>query len=179
MNSMLEVSLLTMLVFAAMVIAACREIAGRLFDQVAIAFLAMASLTLGLQELLGVAAALNNQTEYYARISLMYYSWPRFYNQVQAWVLITMGLLPLIWACSQSELLRSRVFSGLVCLTALAMHWNIILISERRRGRNQPGAHVRDLPCPAASDSQTVLTLAPARNTHRRNAFLGHHDGQR
>ena len=130
--SLLEVALLSMLVLAALVIAACRVVAGELFDQVAITLLAMTSIVVGMQELLGVAAALANDTEYYFRISLMHYSWPRFFNQVQAWTLPVLAALPMVWSGSKSELLRSKVFQAVVCLVALSFNWYIILMTGGR-----------------------------------------------
>lgn len=130
--SLLEVALLSMLVLAALVIAACRMVAGEVFDQVAITLLAMTAIAVGIQELLGVAAALSNGLEYFFRISLMHYSWPRFYNQVQAWTLPVLAALPLIWSRSKSELLRSTWFQAIVCLSALALHWYIILMTGGR-----------------------------------------------
>jgi O-antigen ligase len=132
MYSLLEVAMLGMLVIAALVIAACRTVAGRSFDQVAITLLALTAIAVGFQELLGVAAALANDLEFFSRISLMHYSWPRFYNQVQAWTLPVMAALPLVWSRSNSELLRNRWFQGLVCLGALALHWYIILMTGGR-----------------------------------------------
>lgn len=130
--SLLEVALLTMLVIAALVIAACRTVAGELFDQVAITLLAMTAIAVGFQELLGVAAALANDLEFYFRISLMNYSWPRFYNQVQAWTLPVIAALPLIWSRSHSELLQSKWLQAIFCLTALGLYWYIILMTGGR-----------------------------------------------
>lgn len=131
-NSLLEVALLSLLVIAALIIAACRVVAGKLFDQVTITVLALAAIAVGIQELLGVTAALLNQLEYFSRISLMFFSWPRFYNQVQAWTLPALGLLPLIWSRSGSELMRSTWFQAVVCLLALTLHWYIILMTGGR-----------------------------------------------
>ncbi len=130
--SLLEVALLSLLVLAALVIAACRVVAGELFDQVAITLLAMTSIAVGIQELLGVAAALANDTEFYFRISLMYYSWPRFYNQVQAWTLPILAALPYIWSRSKSDLLRNKAFQAIVCLAAIGLNWYIILMTGGR-----------------------------------------------
>ena len=130
--SLLEVALLSMLVLAALVIAACRAVAGEVFDQVAITLLALIAIAVGIQELLGVAAALANDLEFFFRISLMHYSWPRFYNQVQAWTLPVLAALPLIWSRSRSELLRSTWFQAFVCLNALALYWYIILMTGGR-----------------------------------------------
>lgn len=130
--SLLEVALLTMLVIAVLVIAACRAVAGEHFDQVAITLLAMTAIAVGFQELLGVAAALANDLEFYFRISLMHYSWPRFYNQVQAWTLPVIAALPLIWSRSRSELLQSKWLQVAFCLGALALHWYLILMTGGR-----------------------------------------------
>jgi putative inorganic carbon (HCO3(-)) transporter len=130
--SLLEVALLSMLVLAALVIAACRSVAGELFDQVAITLLALTAIAVGIQEILGVFAALANQLEFYARISLMHFSWPRFYNQVQAWTLPALAALPLIWSGSRSDLLRSRWVQSTVCLAALALNWYVILMTGGR-----------------------------------------------
>ena len=131
-NSLLEVALLSLLLVSSLIIAACRHVAGRLFDQVAVTLLALAAIAVGFQELLGVTAALLNEVEYFARISLMHYSWPRFYNQVQAWTLPVLGILPLVWAGSRSELMQSVVFRSVVCLLSLGLYWCIILMTGGR-----------------------------------------------
>ncbi len=130
--SLLEVAMLTLLVVAALVIAACRMVAGETFDQVVITLLAMTAIAVGFQELLGVAAALANDLEFFFRISLMNYSWPRFYNQVQAWTLPVLAALPLIWSRSDSDLMRSRWIQAIVCLVALALNWYVILMTGGR-----------------------------------------------
>ena len=51
---------------------------------------------------------------------------------MQAWTLPVLAALPLIWSRSRSDLLRSTWFQAFVCLTALALHWYIILMTGGR-----------------------------------------------
>jgi hypothetical protein len=129
---LMEVALLSFLVLAVLVLAACRSVAGELFDSVVLTVVAVTAIAVGLQELTGVAATLASKLEFYTRISLMHYSFPRFYNQVQSWTLPVLAALPLVWSRSRSELLGSKWFQGVVCLSTLTLHWYIILMTGGR-----------------------------------------------
>lgn len=132
MYSLLEVALLSMLVLGVLVIAACRSLAGEVFDRLAVGLLAFTAIAVGIQELLGVAAALQSKLEFFFRISLMHYSWPRFYNQVQSWSLPVLAALPLIWSKSRLDLMRRAWLAGFVCIAGLALHWYIIAMTGGR-----------------------------------------------
>ena len=130
--SLADVALLIMFVAASLVIAACRQIAGILFDQVIISLLAFMVIAVGIQELIGVVAIANENLEYYSYIGFIHFSHPRFFNQLQSWTLPALAAIPLVFSFSKSEMLRNKWFSGLVCLVALALYWCLMLMSGGR-----------------------------------------------
>lgn len=122
--SLSEVALLCSLVMVIPVIAACRRVAGRWFDRVAMALLAMTGLAVGIQELIGVLAAHTMGVSFNYDVSLLHFAHPRFYNQVQSWVIPTLAALPLVFS-------RHRV-ALLACLLVLGLNWYIILMTGAR-----------------------------------------------
>jgi len=123
-NSLSEVALFSALALGVFVIAACRTLGGRMFDRIAIGLLSLTVLVVGLQELLGVAAAHASGVDFNFRISLLHFSWPRFYNQVQSWAVPAITALPLLFSRS--------ALSAAACLVALALQWYIILVTGAR-----------------------------------------------
>jgi hypothetical protein len=123
-NSLSEVALLGLLVLAIPVIAACRRVGGVGFDRLAVGLLVLTGLVVGVQELLGVAAAHAGGVEFSFRVSLLHFSWPRFYNQVQSWIVPVTAALPLLF--SRYGLAR------MLCVLVLALHWYIILMTGAR-----------------------------------------------
>ena len=124
LNSFSEVALLTSLTLGIFVVAACRRIAGRWFDRIAIALIALTGLAVGLQELIGVVAAQNAGVDFNFRVSLLHFSWPRFYNQVQSWAVPVLAALPLLFA-------RYRL-AAVLCFIVLGLQWYIILMTGAR-----------------------------------------------
>jgi len=124
LNSLSEVALLSILVLGVFVVAACRRIAGRWFDRIAIGLLALTGLAVGLQELIGVVAAQNAGADFNFRISLLHFSWPRFYNQVQSWAVPALVALPPLFA-------RYRL-AAILCFIVLGLQWYIILMTGAR-----------------------------------------------
>ncbi len=122
--SLADVALLLLFVVAALAIAACRSIAGEIFDRIVIVLIAMLGVAVGLQELIGVLAAWNSGIEFHPRIALLHFSWPRFYNQVQSWTIPVIAALPLV-------IPRQRL-AWLLCLLALALHWYVVLATGGR-----------------------------------------------
>lgn len=122
--SLSEVALLSLLGIAVFCVAACRSVAGTLFDQIAVVLLAMVGLTVGLQELLGVLAALNEGLEFHPRIALLHFSWPRFYNQIQAWSMPVIAALPLLFP--------GKPLAKLLCASALALEWYVVIATGAR-----------------------------------------------
>ncbi len=122
--SLSEVALLSMLGVAVFCVAACRSAAGTLFDQTTVVLLAMVGLTVGLQELLGVLAALSEGLEFHPRIALLHFSWPRFYNQIQAWSMPVIAALPLLFP--------GKPLAKLLCASALALEWYVVIATGAR-----------------------------------------------
>lgn len=122
--SLAEVSLLALLVLAALCVAACRQAAGTLFDRTALLLLALVAVTVGLQELLGVLAALNSGVEFHPRVALLHYSWPRFYNQVQSWSIPVIAALPLVFP--------GKPLAKFFCVAALALEWYVVVATGGR-----------------------------------------------
>lgn len=123
-NSLSEVALLTALVLAVFVVAACRRISERAFDRVAVGLLALTGLTVAVQELVAVAAAHANDLGYSYETALQYFSKPRFYNQVQSWTVPVIVALPLLFP--RYSLARW------LCLIVLGLHWYVILMTAGR-----------------------------------------------
>jgi hypothetical protein len=123
-SSLAEVCLLFLLVLALFVVAACRSLAGHIFDQLALGLVALTGLAVGVQELIGAAAVSAAGFDYSYEIALVHYSFPRFYNQVQSWAVPVLAGLPLIFY-------RNRLVY-ILCLLVLGLHWYIILMTGAR-----------------------------------------------
>ncbi|MFC1720081.1 O-antigen ligase family protein [Pseudomonadota bacterium] len=124
LNSFSEVALLTSLILGVFVIAACRRIAGRPFDQIAIGLIALTGLTVGVQELIGVVAAQNAGVDFNFRISLLHFSWPRFYNQFQSWTVPALIALPILFS-------RYKL-ATVLCAVVLGLQWYIMVMGAAR-----------------------------------------------
>ncbi len=124
MYSLAEVSLLSQLVLAALCVAACRQAAGTQFDQAALLLLALVAVAVGLQELLGVLAALNSGVEFLPSVALLHFSWPRFYNQVQSWSIPVIAALPLVFP--------GKPLAKFFCVAALALEWYVVIATGGR-----------------------------------------------
>lgn len=122
--SLLEVFLMSALVIAALVIAAVRTMSGTAFDRLAMSLLVILGLGVGVQELVGVAAASSIGMEFNFRISLLHFSWPRFFNQVQSWTIPVLAALPaLFW--------RKRL-AQILCVCVIALNWYVLLMTGAR-----------------------------------------------
>lgn len=124
LNSASEVVLLSLLVLAIILLAACRRIAGELFDRIVVGSLAVTGLTVGSQELMGVLAAHAGGADFTFRVSLLYFSWPRFYNQVQAWMLLPLTGLVILFP-------RNHL-AQIIALLSISLQWYIILMTGAR-----------------------------------------------
>ena len=124
LNSLSEVVLMSLLALAVVFIAACRRIGGQWFDRIVIGAFILLGLVVGIQELSGVLAAHGAGVEFTFRVSLLYFSWPRFYNQVQGWM-----LLPLI---SLMVLFPGNRLAQVIALLAISLQWYVILMTGAR-----------------------------------------------
>ncbi len=122
--SLAEVSLLSLCLVAVLAVAACRQSVGTVFDQVAIAFIALVGLAVGVQELTGVFAALSAGMEFHPRIALLHFSWPRFYNQVQTWSMPVIAALPLVFP--------GRPLAKFFCVAVLMLEWYVVIATGAR-----------------------------------------------
>ncbi len=122
--SLAEVALLGLWVVAILAVAACRQTGGALFDRVAVVLLALVALAVGMQELLGVLAALSLGLEFHPRIALLHFSWPRFYNQVQTWSMPVIAALPLLFP--------AKPVAKIFCVAALALGWYVVIATGAR-----------------------------------------------
>jgi hypothetical protein len=122
--SLADVALLFLLIAAALAIAACRKVAGEVFDRILIVLVAMVGVAVGLQELIGVLAAWNVGLEFHPHVALQYFSWPRFYNQVQAWSMPVIAALPLLFP--------GKPLAKLLCVISLALHWYVVIATGAR-----------------------------------------------
>ncbi len=122
--SLAEVFLLSLLIISALCVAACRAVAGRHFDQLAMLAVALLGLAVGMQELLGVLAAWGSGLEFHPRVALLHFSWPRFYNQLQSWTLPALAALTLVFPGKPSV--------RLLAFAAIGLHWYVILATGGR-----------------------------------------------
>jgi hypothetical protein len=122
--SLADVALLALLTAGVFALAACREVAGVNFDRVALLFLAVLGVAVGLQELLGVLAAWSAGLEFHPRIALMHFSWPRFYNQMQSWSMPALAALPLLFP--------GKPLARLLCVATLALNWYVVIATGGR-----------------------------------------------
>jgi O-antigen ligase len=123
-NALSDVGLLACLCLAAFVVAACRATAGRRFDQLALGLIALTGIAVALQELVGIAATRAAGLDFSFEIALMYFSWPRFFNQVQSWTIPVLAALPLLFTR------RHMVLPS--CALALALNWYVIFATGAR-----------------------------------------------
>ncbi len=122
--SLADVYLLAMIVVLALVVAACRSLAGTRFDQLAMLLLALLGLSVGLQELIGVGVTWSAGYQFSYDFALAHFAHPRFFNQLQTWTVPLLAALPLLFPRS-----RLAVFS---CVAVLGLHWYIILMTGAR-----------------------------------------------
>jgi len=122
--SLSDVSLLSLLAVATLCVAACRMVAGPVFDQTVIFLVALVALAVGLQELSGVVAAWNTGLVFNPRIALQHFSWPRFYNQIQSWIVPTITALPLVFP--------GKASARVLCVAALSLSWYEIFATGGR-----------------------------------------------
>ena len=124
LNSLSEVALLASLVLGVFVVASCRRVSGLIFDQIAIGMIALTVLAVGLQEILGTVAILNTNIEFSFYVTLMHFSFPRFFNQVQSWAIPILVVLPVLFP-------RKR-WAPIACVLILGLQWYIILMTGAR-----------------------------------------------
>ncbi len=113
-----------LIVLAIPAVAACREAAGQYFDRLALGLLALAMAAVGLQEATGVLASWEMGTEFSFQIALMHFSWPRFFNQVQVWIIPALAALPLLFP--------GRRLVLIACALVLALQWYLIVMTGAR-----------------------------------------------
>jgi O-antigen ligase len=119
-----EVAVLALLVCGLLVIAACRALAGRAFDRLVLAGLALLGAAVAIQELMGLLAAWALGIEFSFEHMLIHFAHPRFYNQLQSWSLPLLASLPLVFPDSR----KVRVLAVLL----LGLQWCLLLISGGR-----------------------------------------------
>jgi len=122
--SLVDVALLGLVLCLLFVVAACRVLAGKAFDCLAISFLTFLGLAVGVQELAGVLAARAQGYEFSYDMSLIHFAHPRSYNQLQSWTIPVIAALPLVF-------LRQRL-AALLCVVTLGLHWYILLMTGAR-----------------------------------------------
>jgi len=122
--SLVDVALLGLVLCLLFVVAACRVLAGTRFDRLAISFLTLLGLAVGVQELAGVLAARAEGYEFSYDIALIHFAHPRSYNQLQSWTVPVIAALPLMFP-------RQRLAS-LLCVATLGLHWYILLMTGAR-----------------------------------------------
>ncbi|MEJ8569616.1 O-antigen ligase family protein [Elongatibacter sediminis] len=119
-----EVALLTLLVVGVYAMAAARALGGESFDRIALLMLTLLGVCVGMQELVGVAAAWASGLEFHPRIALMHFSWPRFYNQIQSWSIPVIAALPLLFP--------GKPLARVLCVASLALHWYVVIATGGR-----------------------------------------------
>ncbi len=122
--SLADVYMLATIIVLALVVAACRTIAGTKFDQLAMFCLALLGLAIGLQELIGVAVAWRSGYQFSYDIALAHFAHPRFYNQLQSWMVPLLAALPVVFS-------RHRP-AALLAVLILGLHWYILLMTGAR-----------------------------------------------
>jgi len=122
--SLVDVALLGLVLCLLFVVAACRALAGTAFDRLAISFLTLLGLAVGVQELAGVLAARAEGYEFSYDIALIHFAHPRSWNQLQSWTVPVIAALPLVFP-------RQRL-ATLLCVLALGLHWYILLMTGAR-----------------------------------------------
>jgi len=122
--SLVDVSMLGLLFVMALIVASCRAVAGPLFDRVILALITLLGLAVGFQELMGYWAVRSAGGTYNFHLSLIHFSFPRMYNQLQTWTIPVLAALPFIFH-------RNRLAAAL-CIITLGLHWYTILVTGAR-----------------------------------------------
>jgi len=122
--SLTDVGLLVLLFVLALIVAACRNLAGSKFDRLAISLIAILGLAVGVQELSGFWAARSIGSSYNFNIALVYFSFPRMYNQIQTWTIPVVTALPFVFSGSK--------LAKVLCIITLGLNWYVLLVTGAR-----------------------------------------------
>ncbi len=121
---LLDVAMLFLLLLTTISIASIRQFLGVYFDRVVLICVALMGIGIVLQELMGMMVYLSTEMQFNSRESLLHFSHPRLYNQVQTWTLPLLALLPLVFHKYR------RI--GLLGVFLIGAQWYIILSTGAR-----------------------------------------------
>jgi putative inorganic carbon (HCO3(-)) transporter len=122
--SLIEVFMLLSMLVIALIIAACRSLAGDHFDRLIVVLISLLGLAVGFQELVGVSVAWSTGHQFSYDIALTHFAHPRFYNQLQSWTVPLIVALPILFP-------RQRM-AAFFCIAILGLHWFILLMTGSR-----------------------------------------------
>ena len=121
---LLDVAMLFLLILTAVTLASFRLVVGVNFDRSVLFLLALMCFGVFFQELIGMFVKVSVGQPYSYRETLFHFLHPRFYNQVQTWVIPLLALLPFVF-------IKTR-WVGLLSVFLLGTQWYIILITGAR-----------------------------------------------
>jgi O-antigen ligase len=122
--SLADVALIALPVTAVLCVATCRDVAAMAFDRVVSGVLILTALAVGSQEVVGVFAVRDIGLEFDFYIALPNFHFPRFYNQMQSWMMPATIAAVLVFPG------RRLVVVLVAC--ALALHWYVVLATGAR-----------------------------------------------
>ncbi len=121
--SLAEVGMLSLVLLVTMVVAACRDAAGRNFDRLSMMFVFCLVSVVTLQEYIGMLGIWFAGGEYSYELMLIRFAHPRFYNQLQTWTLPVLAAMPFLF--------RSRNLKW-ITVALIGLQWCLLWISGGR-----------------------------------------------
>ena len=122
--SLIEVGMLLNLILLVFIVASARVVAPHHFDRLVLLFIAALGAAVMLQESMGILASWSVGSKFSYDNMFIYFSHPRFFNQLQTWTLPLLAALPFLFP----ENKKNRV----IALVLLAMQWYLIFASGAR-----------------------------------------------
>ena len=105
-------------------VAACRSVAGPVFDRLCLFLVATLGLVVAFTELTGLIAGWSLGTEFGFEEMLVRFAHPRFYNQLQSWTLPLLAAVPLLFGKTLKHLV--------IAITLIGLQWAIVMMAGGR-----------------------------------------------
>jgi len=122
--SLVDVSMLFVMLFLIAVTAAGRDHSKRIFDQWAVLILAAMGFAVFFQQLMGIIAGWAIGNEFSYNQALIHFGHPRFYNQLQTWTIPVIAALP--WVFPKRRWIRP------LCVALLGLQWFLVFMTAAR-----------------------------------------------
>ncbi|MFC1778497.1 O-antigen ligase family protein, partial [Pseudomonadota bacterium] len=122
--ALVDVSMMFTMMILIAVMAASRDLSGRLFDKWSALLLALMGLAVSIQESMGYVSGWAFGSEFNYTQALLHFAHPRFYNQLQTWSIPVLAALPILFS--------NKKWIKLVCIALLGLQWFIVIAMAAR-----------------------------------------------